>query len=97
MFSNVSPAPFATAQTFAFDGTEYTIVAARVHGDSADGQRVTVREGATSVTLETVGGANLFENASTDIRTRVVSLDAWTRSRLPYVFSLAAHKIAAAR
>lgn len=91
-------ARFATAKTFEFDGSTYTIKREMVRCGAEMGFTVDVREGSHRVILETVDGSALFTDAvwNTAGNLRAGAFDAWTAERICYMFSLAARKLAQA-
>lgn len=91
--ATIESAVSAATQSFAFDGTTYTIVPCRVNCDTEDGFCVTVTEGTLSLPLYTVDGADLLDNARYTTRALAVRPDAFTASRMEYVFHLAARRL----
>ena len=91
---------FATAQTFEFDGTSYTIAAGVMReeflgNDEVMGLRVVVTEGELEMAFWTVDGADLHDTA-TRFMSGVMGVSQWTLARSAYTFSLASRKIAQA-
>ena len=87
--TQTAAARFAIAQTFAFDGTTYTIETA------ADGFSVEVVEGLMGVTYLTADGSDLREQFGHDAA--ACNAKGWKISRISYVLGLAARKIAGLR
>ena len=95
--------------TFEFDGSSCNIRKSLVHGNTRNGFRVTVRESGIELSLDTVDGQDLYENALWNLAgTRAMAAGklistkganqskvdlAWAADRVAYMFSLACRRI----